>query len=670
MESTAAQFARLMSTFIENELNQGIISTSHVEPGKLARLSSLQFQELATDVYDELNRRMNEAHEGMPFLPVRDHYHPKRNQARQKLATLSRPKFVDLVQDVNAELKRRFPQQTASTQSSAPSTSRGNTPSGPGYGPGSQQSAQGMQPSSQYSSYSAQPSSAPPKQMYSQYQPGRSPPVSGGSMGGGSNERSLDSVDRVASDLNNAIQISQQGSAGRMPTPDERMVMRHPSSDIEKLRNEYEMRLSAMRKRIGQLESQMLDYRMNDSPDKNVEELNNIGRLNSVLTQKNERLENEVKLLRDQLVATKTEVPALRAENEQLRRDKAQLVEHERNLKRELDDARTKIRKLKTTSVFAKDHQGGDLDPPPKLVITEGVIRKTSVVGFQSAVDKLLLATRSETIDGDLPPAGDAVERACQELKADVRAYEAAHARDANAWPMAAGVKNGGLAQAVRQLDESLGGLTSAIYSHLDSMGVSPVSLLEAAASHLATSVVSLVKLLKVCHSDDKAPPRLPGEELSSIQQVDVLRQYLEEKTDAIVDGIQTMLRIVRATNPDPTTLFTTLQSVITSARTIIDACRPVFTEIGSDPDLAARMGSTAYDPGKASHVLEGLENGHLQLNDQLNDINEAQEAADDNDLDNPIVRELLSDTAFKQRLTSAVFDVAKFTKMLMALLE
>ncbi|ORX72183.1 hypothetical protein DL89DRAFT_255852 [Linderina pennispora] len=113
MESTAGQFSRLMGIFIEQEIRHGVINMSHVEPGKLARLSQLQFQELATDVYDELNRRMNEAHE-VPFLPVRDHYHPKRNQARQKLATLSRPKFVDLVQDVNAELRRRFPNQVVS----------------------------------------------------------------------------------------------------------------------------------------------------------------------------------------------------------------------------------------------------------------------------------------------------------------------------------------------------------------------------------------------------------------------------------------------------------------------------------------------------------------------------------------------------------------------------
>ena len=36
-------------------------------------------------------------------------FHPKRNQARQKLATLSDPRFKDLASDVFYELERRFP---------------------------------------------------------------------------------------------------------------------------------------------------------------------------------------------------------------------------------------------------------------------------------------------------------------------------------------------------------------------------------------------------------------------------------------------------------------------------------------------------------------------------------------------------------------------------------
>jgi hypothetical protein len=80
---------------------------------KLLRLSSIQFQELSTDVYDELQRRepvvVNEDEEVPLFLPARADFHPKRNQARQKLSTLPPDRFRDLATDVFYELERRFP---------------------------------------------------------------------------------------------------------------------------------------------------------------------------------------------------------------------------------------------------------------------------------------------------------------------------------------------------------------------------------------------------------------------------------------------------------------------------------------------------------------------------------------------------------------------------------
>jgi hypothetical protein len=92
---------------------------------KLTRLTIQQFHELSTDVYDELVRR-NKENEGMfcyllshvdgsnhhlvPFLPVREEFHPKRNQARQKLATLPTTRFEDLSSDVYFELARRYPE--------------------------------------------------------------------------------------------------------------------------------------------------------------------------------------------------------------------------------------------------------------------------------------------------------------------------------------------------------------------------------------------------------------------------------------------------------------------------------------------------------------------------------------------------------------------------------
>ncbi|KAI6115974.1 hypothetical protein F5141DRAFT_1100060 [Pisolithus sp. B1] len=78
---------------------------------KLTRLTKQQFQELSTDVYDELIRRKtNTAENEVPCLPAREDFHPKRNQARQKLATLPAARFEDLSSDVFFELSRRYPE--------------------------------------------------------------------------------------------------------------------------------------------------------------------------------------------------------------------------------------------------------------------------------------------------------------------------------------------------------------------------------------------------------------------------------------------------------------------------------------------------------------------------------------------------------------------------------
>ena len=105
---------------------------------KLLRLSPVQFQELSTDVFDELLRRQQSGRRtpngGMPqdggppaFLLPKDNFHPKRNQARQKLSTLPPPRFRDLATDVFYELERRFPRFAAGDMSrmGSPASMRG-----------------------------------------------------------------------------------------------------------------------------------------------------------------------------------------------------------------------------------------------------------------------------------------------------------------------------------------------------------------------------------------------------------------------------------------------------------------------------------------------------------------------------------------------------------------
>lgn len=85
---------------------------------KLQRLTSVQFLELSTDVFDELLRRQAFSRRPPnappnvgppPYLLASDKFHPKRNQARQKLSSLGPPRFRDLATDVFCELERRFP---------------------------------------------------------------------------------------------------------------------------------------------------------------------------------------------------------------------------------------------------------------------------------------------------------------------------------------------------------------------------------------------------------------------------------------------------------------------------------------------------------------------------------------------------------------------------------
>jgi len=101
------EFSKYLSSYLAKEP----ANSRSTARQKLTRLTREQFQELSTDVYDDLIRRKTDSDSNqVPFLPVREEFHPKRNQARQKLATLPVSRFKDLSSDVYYELVRRYPE--------------------------------------------------------------------------------------------------------------------------------------------------------------------------------------------------------------------------------------------------------------------------------------------------------------------------------------------------------------------------------------------------------------------------------------------------------------------------------------------------------------------------------------------------------------------------------
>uniref|UniRef100_A0A673XX24 G protein-coupled receptor kinase interacting ArfGAP 2b n=1 Tax=Salmo trutta TaxID=8032 RepID=A0A673XX24_SALTR len=89
---------------------------------KLQSLTNHQFEELAMDVYDEVDRRETDAvwlvtqnHSSLvtdttlvPFLPVNPEYSSTRNQGRQKLARFNAHEFATLVIDILTDAKPTF----------------------------------------------------------------------------------------------------------------------------------------------------------------------------------------------------------------------------------------------------------------------------------------------------------------------------------------------------------------------------------------------------------------------------------------------------------------------------------------------------------------------------------------------------------------------------------
>jgi hypothetical protein len=150
LEDTMAEHFRVLKVYLAPYLNdaQGNPRPSRAKD-KLTRLSSVQFQELSTDVYDESLRREQERKRGGPgapgndtpkFLLPKNNFHPKRNQARQKLSTLPLERFRQLATDVFYELERRFPRFAAGDlgRSASPAASIASRISnrGPGGPPG------------------------------------------------------------------------------------------------------------------------------------------------------------------------------------------------------------------------------------------------------------------------------------------------------------------------------------------------------------------------------------------------------------------------------------------------------------------------------------------------------------------------------------------------------
>ncbi|TVY64295.1 Protein SPA2 [Lachnellula suecica] len=562
---------------------------------KLLRLSSVQFQELSTDVFDELLRRQQTGRrppnggpppEGgpPPYLLPKDTFHPKRNQARQKLSTLPPPRFRDLATDVFYELERRFPRfaggdigRMGSPASSRGPPSRNGTPvnGGPG-GPrmrrpsdASSVAAFSMRSESRNGprppmngGLGIPPSPGLPPNDYGRptpktFQsntivPNKSTMVEDDETGGEDNDD--DDGDGDAFGLENAARRQSKKSTQSSET--DKKLMEDYQSQITELRE----KLDAMEDNLKQKDDQLnniVDEERARSTSANVEKkewsdlrmtleskLSDAQNLNESLQSELERVRadqaNTERELRTEMQEMQQEMQSsggrglggsaeLERENEELRAElsdqqrtteevrreaqeflremrmlserssssyerEEQLSEAVNRLEAEVKDwrnryARTKtqLRSLRASSMgLTIQPNAAKLAKDSGFTQANGLVKDVHVTKFQISIDEILQIARTD----DPSRVIEFMKAVVVNVRSITQDIDEAKASSGNLTPQQSKLKS--------RVSATANNLITAAKNFASANGLSPVSILDAAASHLTAAVVELVRTVKI----------------------------------------------------------------------------------------------------------------------------------------------------------------------------
>jgi predicted nucleic acid-binding Zn-ribbon protein len=609
LEETMSEHFRVLKAYLGPYLNdeKGNPRPSRAKD-KLTRLSAVQFQELSTDVFDESIRREQDRKRGGPgapgnetpkYLLPKNNFHPKRNQARQKLSTLPLERFRQLATDVFYELERRFPRFTSGEmppRSASPATSIASRISNRG-------------PPSRGGTPNSMGGRPPPGPGY------RGPPPMGGPIGGpmggppggppgppgmlrpGSNDSNsfgrplpktfqsntivpnkgtlVEDDDDSAADDDDAFNL--EGAAARRQTNKSAKSM---SMAHEKMTADLQNQVSELQGKVESLESTLRGKDEELQQLRDADQMRN-GNLASERAEWDElrlSLEEKVEKAEDLNSSLRSEIDRLRSENEgveislraqivdlksrpqqafdngdgewrqrceeleqelseqqqvaeEVRRDAStflqemkelsarsdaaaekeeQMAHKVSSLETELKDwksryakAKTQLRNLKASSMGLSQLMSPDLGNYTRdasFTSPDGVVKDVHVTKFQLSIDELLQIARRANSEQTLESMRHVV-KCVRAITGDIDSTSSLSQMQSPTSSVSGDILANPEKQQAKlksRVSATANNLITATKNHASSSGLSPVSLLDAAASHLSTAVVELVKYVKV----------------------------------------------------------------------------------------------------------------------------------------------------------------------------
>jgi hypothetical protein len=591
LEETLSEHYRVLKVYLGPYLNdeKGNPRPSRAKD-KLTRLSTVQFQELSTDVYDESIRREQDRKRGGPGAPgnetpkhllPKNNFHPKRNQARQKLSTLPLERFRQLATDVFYELERRTPRfgggdiprsgspagsmasrtsRGAPSRVGTPNSMRGGRPPPGGYRNGPP--PPGMMPGPPGA---LRPGSQPNelgRPLPKTFQSNTIVPTKG---------TMIEDDDDSGADDDDAFNL--EGAAARRQTNKSAKSMGEAQ---EKMISDLENQLSELQGKVDSLEGSLRDKDAELQKAKDAESMRDTNTaseradwddlrysleekvekaesLNDSLRSEIERLRNEnadsERNLRDQLADLEANPPqkAYDSENdewrqrcedlerelgeqqqisEEVRRDAQMFLQEMRELSSRSDAAtekeerlatqvssleadvkewksryaraKTQLRSLKASSIGLASLASPDINNYTRdatLSTPDGAVKDVHVTNFQLSIDELLQVARRTDPEQVLESMRHVV-KCVRAITGDIDSTSLSQL--ASPTSSVSGDTVNPEKKLKSRVSATANNLITASKNHASSGGLAPVSLLDAAASHLATAVIELVKHVKV----------------------------------------------------------------------------------------------------------------------------------------------------------------------------
>ncbi|KAL4979674.1 cell polarity protein [Aspergillus desertorum] len=718
---------------------------------KLLRLSPTQFHELSTDVYDELLRRQQATPspnrpprpEVPPFLPPRSDFHEKRNQARQKLASLQHQRFRDLASDVFNELERRFPQFPArESRRASPAPSLRGRPPPNGFGPGGYPPPPGSRRSQSRGPPRlgrGYPSGGPPgSPMY----PPRKMSLSGAGINGeGPTAKSFQSNTIVPN--KSTMVEDDEDAAGTEDDYDSRSDAFALDSFIrsrrgtgttigdgeKKLLAETQSQVSTLQEKISKLEE--LLKTKDEEISKFQEDRQEVDKLKDLLKAREEELakyqqdqdksqisnaerqewdeikyelENKIQKAEDLNSSLQLELEKVRADHaaverdlqeqlsrtsgheggdaelqaqfadleirhqklqaelreqqqvtEEVRRETAGFLtemkelseqshsrlEHEERLSEEvhrLEDelntwksryakAKAQLRHLRASSAGILELRSDvkNVVRDNEFLADDGLIKDVHITKFQISIDELLRIARSDDHQNVMQQI-KAVVISVRHILQDVQAKQSDSAERA---------------EATSKVSATANNLITASKNFASSSGLSPISLLDAAASHMSTAVIQLIRIVKIRPTpaeelnddeDDEqqfaqmkspdyfsvapsrsrvsngsiysamSPPTEPENVTNGLKQgypveqenheLQELKFYVEDQADGLVQSIQSLVASIRGEG-SMTTIRTHVSAIASIVTSVSSSTEHLINRPETDPALRQRAGAS-----------------------------------------------------------------------------